>query len=396
MTGLFGSGPSREVIRILEGVGFEAVFVGGAVRDHVLQREATDIDIATSAEPLEVKELFPITVDLGTEHGTVLVLKDGEPIEVTTFRTEGTYSDHRRPDSVQFVKSLKEDLIRRDFTMNALAMTRDGKLIDLFDGVEDMNRQLIRAVGNASDRFKEDALRMIRAIRFTSVLGYDIEDATCKAITDNAQQIRLVSVERLKAEMDKLFSGVHPEKAIRYLHESGLATHLPLFPDDKEKLGRLAPFSTSSEGWACMMIAGDFPASSMANSYKLSNAEKSFLTSIHDAFENRLKHSFSADDYYKYDLDVLVTTEKIFRSLCLSEQTLTAEQIKKNKLALPIHSKSDLHVSGSDLIKWMNIKGGKWIGEWIGKIEHAVLHGQCENDPRKIKEWFLHEFNREK
>ena len=213
MTASFGTEPSREVIRSLENAGYEAVFVGGAVRDYLLGKAATDIDIATSAEPEEVKALFPMTVDIGTAHGTVLVLMNGEPIEVTTYRTEGTYTDHRRPDEVRFVKSLQEDLRRRDFTMNALAMTKEGELIDLFGGKADMADRVIRAVGNAGDRFNEDALRMFRAVRFTAVLGFDIEDQTCKAICDHAEQIRYISVERLKAEMDKLFVSDNPVKA---------------------------------------------------------------------------------------------------------------------------------------------------------------------------------------
>ena len=148
----------------LENAGYEAVFVGGAVRDYLLGKTATDIDIATSAEPEEVKAVFPITVDIGTAHGTVLVLMNGEPIEVTTYRTEGTYTDHRRPDEVRFVKSLQEDLRRRDFTMNALAMTKDGELIDLFGGKADMADRIIRAVGNAADRFNEDALQDVSGL----------------------------------------------------------------------------------------------------------------------------------------------------------------------------------------------------------------------------------------
>ena len=167
---------------VLEKRGHEAVFVGGAVRDYVLGKPAKDIDIATSAEPDEVKAVFPIYGGCGIAHGTVLVILSGEPIEVTTYRTEGQYTDHRRPDEVHFVKSLRDDLLRRDFTMNALAMTKDGELIDLFGGEADLDGQLIRAVGNPEDRFREDALRMLRAVRFSSVLDFDIEAETFQAI----------------------------------------------------------------------------------------------------------------------------------------------------------------------------------------------------------------------
>ena len=396
MTDLFGTNPSREVIHLLEQAGYEAVFVGGAVRDYVLGKPATDIDIATSAEPEEVKAVFPMTVDLGTEHGTVLVLMDGEPIEVTTYRTEGTYTDHRRPDSVQFVKSLREDLLRRDFTMNALAMTKDGELIDLFEGKQDMARQLIRAVGNAADRFNEDALRMFRAIRFASVLGFTIEQETFEAICDKAAQIRHVSVERLKVEMDKLLSGAHPAKAFRCIQDTTLGLHLPLFPKDITQLTELVPFDSAREGWACLMAVGQFTPLDVTRAYKLSNVEKSFLSSVKQALTKRTVQPFTVDDYYAFDIDVLLTAEKLVHVLRNTSDKLSRAEIVARKQSLPIQSLADLAVNGTTLISWTGLRGGKWTGEWIGKIAYAVLHGRCENDPNNIKEWFLHEFNCEK
>lgn len=396
MTASFGTVPSREVIRTLENAGYEAVFVGGAVRDYLLGKPATDIDIATSAEPEEVKAVFPITVDIGTAHGTVLVLMNGEPIEVTTYRTEGTYTDHRRPDEVSFVKSLQEDLRRRDFTMNALAMTKDGELIDLFGGKADMADRIIRAVGNAADRFNEDALRMFRAIRFTAVLGFDIEEQTFKAIRDNAEQIRYISVERLKAEMDKLFAGDNPAKAFHSIQNTGLNLHLPLFPIDNEKLNRTVPFESAVEGWACFMVAGNFSSSDVARAYKLSNVERTFLSTVKDAYANRMVRQFTLDDYYHYDLAALITTEKLFQSIHDNGESISSTEIKQMKQSLPIQSVADLSVDGKKLMEWTSQKGGRWIGEWIGEIEKAVLHGTCKNDPNDIKEWFLYEFNREK
>ena len=396
MTALFGTASSREVIRFLENAGYEAVFVGGAVRDHLLGKPATDIDIATSAEPEEVKVVFPMTVDLGTDHGTVLVLMNGEPIEVTTYRTEGTYSDHRRPDEVRFVKSLQEDLRRRDFTMNALAMTKDGELIDLFDGKADMTNRMIKAVGNASDRFTEDALRMFRAIRFSAVLDFDIEEKTLEAIQDHAEQIQYVSVERIKVEMDKLLLGNNPIKAFHSIQNTRLNSYLPLFPSDIEKLNQTVPFKSAIEGWACFMIAGNFSSTEITRAYKMSKVEKGFLTSVNEAYTNRMNRPFTIDDYYQNELAVLLTTEKLFQSLHNDGGTLAAIDIKQVKQSLPIQSTAELAVDGRTLMKWTGQSGGRWIGEWITKIEKAVLHGTCKNEPNEIKEWFLYEFNREK
>lgn len=396
MTALFATESSRQVIRVLEQAGYEAVFVGGAVRDYVLGKPATDIDIATSAKPEEVKALFPMTVDIGTEHGTVLVLMDGEPIEVTTYRTEGTYSDHRHPDDVHFVTSLREDLLRRDFTMNALAMTKDGELIDLFGGQQDMAHQLIRAVGHAADRFTEDALRMFRAVRFTSALDFAIEQDTLEAIRTHAPQIQHISVERLKAEMDKLFRGDNPEKAFHVIQQTGLASHLPLFPSAINKLNEMVPFETTMEGWACLMVAGDFSYLEVAKAYKLSNIEKLFLSAVYQASMRRSSGLFTLDDYYRFDLAVLLLVEKWFHVIGDATRALSMDEITAMKQSLPIHSVADVAITGKDLIAWTGLRGGRWTGEWMEKITLAVLHGQCENNPNNIKEWFLNEFKREK
>lgn len=395
MTALFGTESSRKVIRMLEDAGYEAVYVGGAVRDHVLGKRASDIDIATSAEPQEVLKLFPMTVDIGSAHGTVIVLMGGEQIEVTTFRTEGTYTDHRRPDEVHFVKSLREDLLRRDFTMNALAMTRDGELVDLFGGQQDLAKGLIRAVGDAAERFAEDALRMLRAIRFTAVLGFQIEAKTFEAIRVEAERIQHVSVERVKDEMDKLFKGQHPLEAFQTFQETRLANYLPLFPEDIEKLNRCIPFRSVLEGWASFMIAGNFKPGEIARAYKLSNIEKTFLTEVHHAVAIRSTRLFSIDDYYHFNGDVLIAAEKLVAIQSRVGHALSPQEIIQIKQSLPIQSLAELAVSGKDLIDWTGKRGGRWTGVWMEKIEKAVLHKQCDNEPNNIKEWFIHEYKRE-
>lgn len=393
MTAAFGTKPSRKVVRQLEEAGYEAVFVGGAVRDQLLGKEASDFDIATSATPEEVKRVFTHTIDVGIAHGTVMVMMDDEPIEVTTYRTESTYTDHRRPDEVNFVRSLKEDLQRRDFTMNAIALTLTGEMIDPFGGVKDLRDRKIRAVGIAADRFHEDALRMIRAIRFSSVLGFDIEECTLQAIGENAASIKHISVERIKVEMDKLWKGVEPDKALRMMVETRLAEHMPLFPNDVYLLSASTPFSAGEQGWSALMIAGQFTASDLARAYKLSNREKVFLSEVQSAFDRRQSGRFTIDDYYQFTLDVLTATEKFWQAVHPAEPGISVEEMKQMQEDLPIRSKDDLKVDGKDLMAWTSQRGGRWVGEWMGKIERTVLHGNCPNDAEKIKEWFLNEYN---
>ena len=202
----------KYIIEQLTEAGYEAYAVGGCVRDSVLGRTPKDWDITTSAEPLEVKKLFRRTVDTGIKHGTVTVRMKSEGYEVTTYRIDGTYSDHRRPESVSFTRELSEDLLRRDFTINAMAYNEETGLVDLYDGMGDIERRVIRCVGNPDERFDEDALRIMRAVRFAAELDFDIDEATRKAATDHAPELAAVSAERIETELTKLIMSDHPEK----------------------------------------------------------------------------------------------------------------------------------------------------------------------------------------
>lgn len=192
------------IIKVLENNGHEAYAVGGCVRDALMGREPQDWDITTSAKPLEVKALFHRTIDTGIKHGTVTVMLNKTGYEVTTYRIDGSYTDGRHPDEVLFTSNLVEDLKRRDFTINAMAYNEKSGIVDEFGGVSDLENKCIRCVGNPRDRFGEDALRMLRAVRFAAKLGFYIEENTRKAIKDMAENLRKISKERIKSELDKL------------------------------------------------------------------------------------------------------------------------------------------------------------------------------------------------
>lgn len=241
------------VLQTLKEAGHEAVFVGGSVRDLVLGKEISDVDIATSATPEEVKSLFSHTVDVGIEHGTVLVLHHYDSYEVTTFRTEGTYQDFRHPDSVTFVRSLEEDLMRRDFTINALAVNDKEEIVDYFGGIEDLEREIIRCVGNPMERFNEDALRMMRAVRFAGQLGFSIEYDTFNAIRTLKANLERVAVERMKVEFEKMILSPHRALAFQAFVESELYHSCPDFKEAKETLLKLGEFPlekmTITQAW---------------------------------------------------------------------------------------------------------------------------------------------------
>lgn len=211
----------RFVLQTIADAGYEAYVVGGCVRDSILGRTPGDWDITTSAKPEEIKALFRRTIDTGIQHGTVTVMLDKEGFEVTTYRIDGKYEDSRHPKEVTFTPNLIEDLKRRDFTINAMAYNEEKGLVDLFRGMEDIDRKIIRCVGNAEERFSEDALRIMRAIRFSAQLGYEIEEETKKAITLLAPNLRNISAERIQVELTKLLVSPHPD-FLRVAYETGV------------------------------------------------------------------------------------------------------------------------------------------------------------------------------
>ena len=204
----------EHIIDALTAAGHEAYAVGGCVRDALLGREPADWDITTSASPYEVKALFSRTIDTGIQHGTVTVMLGKEGFEVTTYRVDGEYEDCRHPKEVQFTKSLLEDLKRRDFTINAMAYNPVEGLIDEFDGAGDLKRGIIRCVGDAEARFGEDALRMMRAVRFGAQLGFELEEQTREAVKKLCENLRKVSAERIQTELVKMLVSPHPDRIL--------------------------------------------------------------------------------------------------------------------------------------------------------------------------------------
>ena len=211
----------KKIINEIEKAGYEAYAVGGCVRDSILQRTPNDWDITTSAKPLEIKKIFRRTVDTGLKHGTVTVLMGSEAYEVTTYRIDGEYEDSRHPKNVEFTSNLKEDLLRRDFTINAMAYNDKEGLVDIFGGMEDIEKKTIRCVGEPKERFTEDALRLLRAVRFAAQLGYSIDKDTRDAIKELAPTLKKISAERIQAELNKTIVSDNPEM-LKDAYELGL------------------------------------------------------------------------------------------------------------------------------------------------------------------------------
>ncbi len=216
---------AEQVLKTLENAGFKAYIVGGAVRDSIMGITPSDYDIATNAKPYQVKALFPRTIDTGLKHGTVTVVENKTGFEVTAFRTEGAYNDMRHPDSVSYVEDIETDLKRRDFTVNAMAYSLKYGFLDCFGGMSDINNKIIRCVGNSEQRFKEDALRMLRCIRFAACLGFDIDVEAENAIRKCAVLIKNVSSERILSELNKILLSDNPQK-LYLLYKTGLMRYI--------------------------------------------------------------------------------------------------------------------------------------------------------------------------
>ncbi|BDH61411.1 CCA-adding enzyme [Lysinibacillus sp. PLM2] len=379
------------VIEKIEKAGFEAVVVGGAVRDFLLKQQVHDVDVATSAMPNEIKKIFSSTVDIGIAHGTVLVLDEGQPIEVTTYRTEGIYIDFRKPEEVTFVKSLEKDLQRRDFTINAMAMTKNGELIDIYGGKDDIEHQIIRAVGDPNSRFREDALRMLRAVRFSAQLGFALEKNTLKAIQQDSELIEFIAKERIHMELSKMWMTQNVYAGVKALIDSNLAKYLK--GNFRKTLEDWKYFNSyrSEVGWAYLCLLNRSNLSEIIDFYKLSNREKNFIRTVLNCYQSLLNH-WNELDYFQYDLSTLEVAYD-FAIWQQKKVPFRKEHIALVKSSLPIQSLNQLAVNGTHFKEWTSKKGGPWMKVALDAALVAVLKGQVKNDEQHLKEWFLNEFN---
>lgn len=377
------------VLKKIQQAGFEAYFVGGCVRDLLLGKEPHDVDIATSAYPAEIKQIFKRTIDTGIKHGTVTVLNQHRAYEITTFRTESSYQDFRRPDHVTFVRSLNNDLQRRDLTINALAMDLNGQIIDLFNGLQDLKQGIIRAVGIPHERFHEDALRMMRTVRFASQLSFTIETQTLNAITENAPLLKHIAVERIHEEWQKLLLGSYPQKGLAPLLETKLYCYCPNFAEQKTVLKQLVnlpqlKFNSVAAGWSLFGYLAQLSITEMIKLLRAWKSSNSLIKSTTAAIQaTRSVMDNKLDQWQMYSLGwpaLQVACENV--NLLGKNCSLAAMQ--QQYQALPIKNVKELAVTGGSLITSLNLKPGPQIGELINNLEKAVVTGRLPNTPERL------------
>ncbi|GAA0347810.1 CCA tRNA nucleotidyltransferase [Bacillus carboniphilus] len=383
------------ILEKLNSAGYKAFFVGGAVRDYLLKRSIGDIDIATSAKPEQVKSLFPKTVDIGIEHGTVLVLLGDEGYEVTTFRKESEYKDFRRPEEVEFIHSLDEDLKRRDFTINAIAMDKTGSIYDPFDGQKDLARKVIRCVGNPSERFKEDALRMMRAIRFQSQLGFEIEKKTLDSLRVSGPLLKNIAVERVLIEWTKLLNGSFVKIGIDTLLHTEMHHYIPANHDITNGLQVVQELNINplddSEIWAILLYYSSLNApNSCLKRWKMSNHKQKEILTLWSWLRIRKTKEWTLQSLYQAGLNNALKVEKIFNCLEGNELDTSHDYIKEQYTRLPIKRREELCVNGHDIMNWTELPGSPKIRELLEKIEMMVVEEKLKNEKQKIKEWLEH------
>lgn len=371
------------VLKKIKNAGFDAYFVGGSVRDALLERPIHDVDIASSSYPEETKHIFERTIDVGIEHGTVLVLEDNHEYEVTTFRTEDLYVDYRRPSHVTFVRSLKEDLKRRDFTINALALDEAGNVIDLFEGLDDLKYQILRAVGIPSERFNEDALRIMRGFRFQASLGFTLDADTFNAMKGCVPLLEKISVERTFIEFDKLLTSFYWRKGLKSLIASGAMDYLPDMRNHQSQLETLFnfqvdfQFTSSEQAWAALLMALQVKnIKRFLKHWKTSNEFQKRVEKIVMIFNLRQTHFWDKEECYRFELDLIIQAEEIRQAQGLA---IDFERIYSTYDSLTIHDKHEIVVNGGLLIKEFGFKPGPALGQLLTEIEMAIVNGVLDN-----------------
>ena len=372
---------SLYVIRALKKQNFEAFFVGGCVRDYILKRETADVDIATSANPYKVMDITKAK-PTGIPYGTVSIQKEKLKIEITTYRRDAQYTDNRHPDEVIPVQTLEEDVKRRDFTINGLAMNDAYQIFDYVGGKEDLRLKIIRAIGNPDERFKEDSLRILRAAYFQSKLGFQIEKETRLSMASNKDLILNLPNERVFTELIKLLKEPNQLNALKTLDTTGISKVLPglekgiKFIIDNMK----EPVFIDAFFGLCFSLNGSVPAA-----WKFSNIARLKYEKVVELVNRN--QVLSDVDLFTQGLEIALLTNKV--SFLLGKSANQKRALEERFQNLPIKSALDLKLRGSDLINITNKKQGAWVSKAIDDMVIAVLEKRVENDVEALKAYVL-------
>ena len=366
-----------DILKTFNKNGYEAYFVGGCVRDYLLGEEFSDIDITTNALPEEVKKIFRKSIDTGIQHGTVTILVNGEGYEVTTFRTEDEYTNHRAPEKVEFVNNLREDLDRRDFTINAMALDSNGVLFDYHNGEKDLSSGVIRTVNNPNERFYEDALRMLRAFRFSSKLDFELEKDTLEAIKKNAELIKFVSIERIVNEFKKLLSGKGNLRSLELLLDSKLNNYIPFL----EEIKIIQDFSKYLFCQSLYILSKINNISfDILKTLKLSNKEVKLIKEF---------DKINVDFMSEIPLELILYKHNFEDVVFVAEYFSYNNRHNIENCKLTINSFDDVDITSQEIISIIGEKPGPWIKSVVSELEHEILLNRLNNNRKDILDFLL-------
>ena len=347
--------------------GYEAYIIGGFVRDHLLGIESNDIDICTNAKPSDIREIFKENCMPNDDYGSVVVNVQNTQYEVTTYRKEISYINNRKPLEYEYINDLSEDLKRRDFTINTICMDKDGNIIDLLNGKDDLVKREINTVGDSETKFSEDSLRILRAVRFATQLDFRLSEDVKESILKTKHLLKSLSMERKKEELNKIFTSTHINYGIRLLLELGLDEELEL-----SNLKKLNKYDDLMSIWALLNVDDIYP---------FTKNEKDMMDDIRKVLE---LDNLDSMTLYKYGLYV--------NSVAGGIKGLDKKQIAYKYENLPIKDRNEINITGEDIMRVLNIEPGKMIKDVLDDIEESIIMGKLENNTDSIIEYIVNKY----
>lgn len=354
---------SLEIIKKIEDCGFETYIVGGFVRDYYMKKESIDVDICTNAKPKDLINIFESAILPSEKYGAVTLYHKNIRYEITTFRKELVY-ENRKPIEIEYSNSFMDDIKRRDFKMNTLCMNKDGNIIDLLNGREDIDKRVIKTVGDANKKFNEDPLRMLRAIRFATQLNFRLDQEVINAIKTNGYLLKDLSYDRKKDELNKIFINTNARTGIKLLQYLNVAKYLEL-----NNLNKLRVTSDVLGIWAQLDVIDKYPFTKL---------EKNTINTINEIRKNRKIGKYEIYKYGLYNVSIAAEIMDINKKL-----------IAKINSKLVIHSKKDIDIETKDICDILNKEPGEWLKLIYNDIEDKIIYSKLDNDKEKIKTYIL-------
>lgn len=356
-----------KILNILNEKGYEAYIIGGYVRDYLLGKKSYDVDITTNAKPKEIMNIFKEYHPVSLEYGNVSIKTNKYKFEITTYRKDINYKNNRKPDEIIYIDSLDEDLLRRDFTINTICMDKNKKIIDKLNAKNDLKKKIIRTVGDPDFKFTEDALRMLRAVRFATVLNFKLDEKVIKSIKKNKKLIKKLSYERKKEELNKIFNSKNKKYGVNLLKELELLEVLELQNIDNVLL------TNDLNGMWCNLTNANYP---------FTKNEKDIMINIRNLLNEELKDRYILYKYGRYVLSVVCDLKKLNKKYMMFKYDM-----------LPIKGKEEIKITSNEICSLFNKKPGPFIKEIYDELEYKILNKELKNENKKIKLYLKNKYS---